>query len=123
MKKVEEILYFVFVVLAALLCAFIYYLFETPATVTGNVVLVQSTSRNVALVFILVLASLSIVLGTIITVRNIRNAKTTPALVAPSISLHDYINNAREAGFTDEHIASKLKEKNWDDSQIKNHLN
>ena len=130
--KKEELLALFSISLALVAAAVLMYMVRTPS-LTGMVVLDDfSSSTTVAVVVVLILAALAILIGAIMSLLKLRKetdehkeaigeSKTT-LVQNPNLELAQYVLNAKQKGFSDEQIISRLKKDNWKEKEIKKYL-
>jgi NAD/NADP transhydrogenase alpha subunit len=133
MKDKKEELFALFSIsLALIACAVLVYMVRTPS-LTGSVVLGDlSSPTTIAVVVVLILAALAVLIGAIIAVYRLKKEteehkqaigeNKTQLADHPDLEIAQYVLRAKQQGFSDEQILSRLKKDNWKEKEIKKYL-
>ena len=131
-KVQEEFLTLFSIALVSIAVSTMLYMSRTPS-ITGDAVLDGfDSTTTIIVVALLILAGLAVVLGAIIAVLKLKKEvkehkdaigeNKTTLIDKPENDLMSYILNAKDKGFTDEQIVSRLKNLGWNPKDISRHM-
>lgn len=124
-KEVEEEFIALFSLsLVIVACAAMVYLVRVPS-LTGFVIIDQNSAGEAVSVLVLVCIALLVISLIVFSKLKKEVKEHKDALLSYGSDsrkqLKHYIHRARKSGFSDKHIAEKLKE-HWHESEVKKHL-
>lgn len=119
--KKEDALVFFSITLTLVAASVLVYMVRDP-TITGNVALEAGSVSTTGVVSVLILATISLVVGAILSVHSLKKEIHEHKMALAPDNVDEYIKKAKEKGFSDKEILERLEKSDWNEKEIKKHL-